>query len=242
MAENTKATIHLTRTRVLVGALALVLLCSGASFAAAQAGGEGRNIDPSDPFTDTDDPGVIRAGQAGCMGDAGGAFHPTWKVLRRGLAPLLLSCAGRADFAERTAQVSSTSQLLLDRTLYPGGGNEIGDGGFFVLDYALEVSTSQPVTTPCSVRFSFADNGTSGVAAEQVWVDIPAAPDRTTQHLNASMVERVELGPAYRTGAFVQAQLFGVVEGSCGVPVTTDVAMTSVYTPLDGQGQTIWTN
>jgi hypothetical protein len=153
---------------------------------------------------------------------------------------MLLTCAGRADFAEATAPLTPTSQLLLDRTLQPGGGGEIGDGGFFVLTFALEVTTNQPVTQACTVKFSFADNGTSGAAAEQVFVDVPAMPNRTTQHLNASLVERVVVVPPYPTAPVVQAQLFGVVEGDCGVPVNADVAMSSVYTPLDGTGQTIW--
>jgi hypothetical protein len=155
------------------------------------------------------------------------------------VARMILPCVGRADFAETSAQLRSTNRQLLARTLRPGAGGENG-GGFFSIDVSIEVTVNRPTTSPCTARFDLTDPEHPGAVDEQVFVDIPANTGRNAQHLNASIVERLRVPPAFRTGATASPRVNGVLVGSCAVPVTAEVAFSAVYSPLNGQGQTWW--
>jgi hypothetical protein len=224
MAGDTKATIRLTRTRLLLGTLALVLLCGGASFAAAQVS-----------FRDTSHGNALTIAGAGCLnGFSDGTFRPQQKVTRLGLAGALRACSGRAGFGEATEQLAQNTEVVLRGLQLPGAQTDVS-AGFYLVTATIEVSTSGERALPCTARFSLTQTG-GQEGNEQVLLDIPANPEGTAQHVNATMVERVRTAQGLSLDNTVEVQLYGNLEGGCATPVIADVAYTALYTPLDAVG------
>lgn len=232
MAGDTTRTIHLTRTRLALGALALVLLCSGASYAAAQAGHP--DVPANGRFQ------VEQMVQAGCMAGFGdGTFRPSQRVTRLGMAKTVYACAARVHRAERPqGVVTDQFQTFAAHRFFENGEQNPDGGGWVAVVASVELSTTDRPGQACAVEARLVERpvGSGPInVLEDLYLDVPVDEYRVAQRVNGTLVDGTRLtGERFFE---VQLRLTPDTAPNCDRPVNADVGSVATYAPFNAFGE-----
>jgi hypothetical protein len=234
--------IHLTRTRVLAGALTLVFLCAGASYAAAQAG-EGTVPPYQSAYPDVrqaDADLVDATVGAGCMsGFPDGTFRPGRSANRLSQTRAVNACATRIDRMEVTETLGPQDRLLGTLTLAQGGRSP-GSGSWISLIASIEVRTTHVPADPCLVRVRLLKgDATSNNVLEELFIDLQLPARPSIARANGTIVD----GDAIRDDpavpfpdALSDYTLVARTQPGCGTEVEAEASLLGTVAPFNGRG------